>query len=144
MVLSIIFSKLNRKIYLLSLVALVLFILIGIFIYTKANSVSTPLKVMTSYLNAMENQQASQAATYVIDKRFPSQSALASFYKSDYQFERITGYKIKPKQISTNTAQVEVFAQMNNGQNIDQTFTLVKQSEKWFIFIESYKTQSKT
>ncbi|WP_206919333.1 DUF4878 domain-containing protein [Alicyclobacillus suci] len=87
----------------------------------------------------MMHMEPDQAASHVIDNRFLSQSALASFYEKDFQFERITSYKIVGyQQRDSSHAIVKVYATMNDGQSINMPFTMIRQGEQWYIYVPGY------
>lgn len=94
---------------------------------------------MQNYLFDMEHMEPNKAASHVIDNRFPSRSALASFYENDFQFERMTSYKILGYQRKdSNHAIVHVYATMNDGKSINMPFTMIRQGEQWYIYIPGY------
>src|SRR5579875_3015435 len=104
----------SRRGYILALCICLALCVIGAGSYTLERlSKPEPVKVMQTYLFDMEHMEPDQAASHVIDNRFLSQSALASFYEKDFQFERITSYKIVGyQQRDSSHAIVKVYATM--------------------------------
>ncbi|MMZ61420.1 hypothetical protein D1872_235700 [compost metagenome] len=105
----------------------------------RSTSSNEPRDVLVNYLNAVKNQDAELAASYVIDKRYVELEPLIKFYKESFKDDKLVDYRItKENKISNNKVSFEIELSINSNQTVKTEFNLIHTNGDWKVFFSGH------